>query len=139
VISGERKVPPDRLWLSKTPAHREGHMLPKEMWMILRARHHHGWKIAELAREFGMSRTTVSRHLKGDGPPTYPRAAAVLTSASSIPGPERAVSISSFSLASRGSLPLSTRPPYSALFSRQDAWPQITSGNDSSSGRVNEI
>ena len=49
-------------------------MLRKELCMILRALHDHGWKIAELAREFGMSRTTVSRHVKGDGPPTYRRA-----------------------------------------------------------------
>lgn len=49
-------------------------MLHEEMWMILRALHDHGWKIAELAREFGMNRRTVSRHVKGDGPPTYRRA-----------------------------------------------------------------
>jgi transposase len=41
--------------------------------MILRALHENGWKIAELAREFGMSRNTVSRHVKGDGPRTYQR------------------------------------------------------------------
>ena len=48
-------------------------MLHKELQMILRALHEHGWKIAELAREFGMSRNTVSRHVKGDNPPHYQR------------------------------------------------------------------
>ena len=34
-----------------------------ETWMELRVLHQHGWSISALAREFGLSRNTVKRHL----------------------------------------------------------------------------
>jgi transposase len=40
--------------------------------MEIKVLHQHGWAISALAREFGLSRTTVRRELASDGPRRYP-------------------------------------------------------------------
>lgn len=42
-----------------------------ETWLELRVLHQHGWSISALAREFGLSRTTVKREVESPEPCRY--------------------------------------------------------------------
>jgi len=44
----------------------------EETWMELHVLHRHGWSIAALAREFGLSWRTARRYSTAAAPPTYP-------------------------------------------------------------------
>ncbi len=44
--------------------------------MEIKVLHHHGWSISQLAREFGLSRTTIRRELASEGPRHYTQRAA---------------------------------------------------------------
>ncbi len=46
-------------------------MFDKEIWMELRALHHQGWSISELARIFNLNRRTVARYVAADEVLTY--------------------------------------------------------------------
>src|SRR5579859_2232626 len=41
--------------------------------MEIKILHQHGWSISALAREFGLSRTTIRRELTSEGPRHYPQ------------------------------------------------------------------
>ncbi len=47
-------------------------MQSEETWVELHVLHRHGWSIAALAREFGLSWRTARRYAVAPAPPTYP-------------------------------------------------------------------
>ncbi len=65
-------------------------MQSEDTWMELHALHHHGWSIASLAREFGLTWRTARRYATADVAPRYrPRARPAELSAAQLAHVER--------------------------------------------------